>query len=486
MPFGKATNMRVKYLRGWWLVLLFPVVSLSAATGDLRLVDAVKQQNTKVVRALLEQKVEVDVPQADGATALHWAAHWDDLETADLLIRAGANLNAANDYGVTPLSLACTNRNAAMVERLLKGEANPNVALRTGETPLMTCAQTGSVDAAKALLDHGAEVNAKESWQEQTALMMAVAGRHREVVRALIERGANVQARSKDGFTPLLFAAREGDIEVGRLLLTAGANVNDAARDGGTALLVATIRGQLGFATFLLEHGADPNAAGPGYTALHFVAGSWHTELTGPNGIAAGREEQWSLMGGLPTDKKLALVKALLAHGANPNVRLVRSPPQFGYTSARFKVSMVGATPFLLAALDDNARVMRALVAGGADPTLTTKENTTPLMVASGIGRVPAERHVTERQTTEAVQLAVELGGDITAVNNAGNTALHGAAHIRFDALIQFLVDRGAIVNVKNASGLTPLMIADGSGDSDNPGIAGGSTSDLLRKLGGQ
>jgi ankyrin repeat protein len=395
-------------------------------------------------------------------------------------------VNAANDYGVTPLSLACTNRSAAMVERLLKADANPNAALKTGETPLMTCARTGNADATKALIARGAAVNAKESWQEQTALMWAVARTQRDVVRVLIELGADVQARSKNGFTPLLFAAREGDIEIGRLLLKAGANVNDAARDGSNALLVATIRGHVPFTTFLLDQGADPNAEGPGYTALHWVAGSWHTELTGPNGIAADREEEWSVMGGLPTDKKLELVKTLLAHGANPNARLVRNPPQFGFTSARFKVSMVGATPFLLAALDDNATVMRALVAGGGDPALATKENTTPLMAASGIGRVPAERHVTESGTMEAVQLALELGGDINRVNDEGNSALHGAAHIRFDALIQFLVDKGAKVNVKNARGLTPLMIAEGSGHSDNPGIVGGTTSNLLRKLGGQ
>src|SRR5262249_48218336 len=153
----------------------------------------------------------------------------DDLETADLLILAGANANAANDYGVTPLSLACTNGSSSMVNRLLKARANPNAAAWAGETAFMKCARAGNLDAVKSLLAHGAEVNAKENREEQTALMWAAAEKHPEVVRALIDHGANVNAHSKSGFTPLMFAAQQGDIDSARILLAAGAKMNEPA-----------------------------------------------------------------------------------------------------------------------------------------------------------------------------------------------------------------------------------------------------------------
>ena len=474
-------NIRRGY--GWWLVLLLSVVGVSANSTDLRLVEAVKEQDHEAVRALLKQRVDVNVPQPDGATALHWATYGDALDMAGLLIDAGADVNVANDYGVTPLSLACDNGAAAMVEVLLTAGADPNAARSTGETPLMTCARTGDVDAVNLLATHGANPNLKESWQEQTPLMWAVGERHTEVARALIEHGADVHARSKGGFTALLIAARDGDPDLVQLLLDAGADVNDTTPDGTTPLLVATVRGQTAQATFLLDRGANPNADGTGYTPLHWAAGSWHTELTGPSGIVTDRDDEWRSLNGLGTGK-LELVKALLAHGANPDVRLVKGPPQFGYASGRFRIRLAGATPFLLAAMDGNVGVMRALAAAGADPLLGTEQNTTPLMAAAGVGRVPAESHVTASGTLEAVQFALDLGGDVTRANDAGDTPLHGAAHIRSDALVQLLVDQGARVHLENVRGLTPLMVAEGAGHSDNPGLGSNSAGDLLRTLG--
>jgi ankyrin repeat protein len=482
----RRIDAAVRRLPAFCLVVVLAAVSLGAGGNDQRLVDAVRRQDKEGLQSLLAQGADVNIPQPDGATALHWATYWDDLDTTERLIRAGADANAANDYGVRPLALACANGGASLIEKLLSAQADPNAASSTGETPLMVCARTGNVDGIKALLARGAQPNLKEAWQQQTALMMAVGEGHLAAAKTLIDSGADVRAKSTNGFTPLLFAAREGTVEAARLLLEAGADINAAASDGSTPLLVATVRGHSTFASWALAHGADPNAAGPGFTPLHWVAGSWHSELTGPNGITAARDEEWVSLGGVPSREKLKLTEALLAHGADPSARLARNPPQFGFSSARFKVSMVGATPFLLAAMDGNTSLMRRLVAGGANPLLATAENTTPLMVAAGLGRVPAESPVTESDTMNAVRLALELGGDVHAVNKDGNTALHGAAHIRHDALIQFLVDRGAAVNVRNARGLTPLMVAEGSGHSDNPGIVGGSTGNLLRKLGGR
>jgi uncharacterized protein len=457
-------------------VLLLFVSSAVAAPSDRRLVEAVKNQNKETVSALLKQHVDVNVPDGDRSTPLAWAARWDDLDTASALLRAGANVNLANDFGVSPLSLACVNGSAPMVELLLKAGASVNAISGTGETPLMIASRTGNVTVVQTLLAHGAEVDAREPSRKQTALMWAVAEGHRDVAQALIEHGANVRARS-DNFTPLLFAAREGDVEAARLLLAAGSDVNETAADGSSALVVATVRGHAALAEFLLDHGADPNAGGAGYTALHWAAGTWETQMTGVYGF-----ESW--MSGVKTGKP-ELVKALLAHGANPNVRLAKNPPRFGDSQAR-GLSLIGATPFALAALAADAGIMRVLAAGGADPLLSTNDHSTPLMLAAGAGRIRGESPVTESQALEAVKLAIELGGDANAANDAGSTALHGVAYLGWDTMVQYLVDHGEKVDVKNKRGDTPVLIAEGKGlrlQGDQHVYK--STSELLIKLGG-
>jgi ankyrin repeat protein len=493
---------------------------LSAAAPDRRLVEAVKQQDVKAVQKLLRQGVDVNTPEGDGATALHWAAHWDDRGTADLLVRAGANVNAANDYGVTPLGLACTSGSLPLVERLLTAGANPNAVQSNGETPLMTGARAGHEDVVRRLLKSGADVNAAERLWQHTPLMLAAAEGHAGVVRALIEGGADVEARSAvrgpkaatygrdmvrrtGGVTPLLLAARQGEVETSRLLLSAGANVNAAAADGTTALLVASIRGHVSLAMFLLEHGADPNADGAGYAALHWAAGSWETELTGVNGIATERDAEWAGLAGVRTSK-LEFVKALLAHGANPNARLVKEPPLVGHSvrgtgercGLQTDISPVGAcaqrlieaTPFVLAASAGDASVMRVLMASGADPRLVTKDGTTPLMMAAGLDRWLAESRVTESRALEAVRVALAFGADVNAANAIGQTALHAAGFNDAVSIAQELVDHGAKINVKNKRGETPLMIAETALVSLNMvGINYRTrTGDLLRKLGAE
>ena len=476
----------VKRMLAACAVLSLTVAAVSAAQVDRRLVDAAKAQDDATVEALLGQQVDVNVAALDGATALHWATYWNASDMVGLLIDAGADLDATNDYGLTPLALACDNAAVATVTRLLAAGADPELARSTGETPLMTCARTGALDAVTALLDRGANPNAAESWHGQTALMWAAGERHAAVAGALLEHGADLHARSSAGYTALLIAARTDEPELARLLIAAGADVNDTAPDGLTPLLVATVRGHARLAIGLLEQGADANADGTGYTALHWAAGSWHTELTGRQmGIDTGSVEEWRSLNGLDTGR-LALVEALLAHGADPQARLVRTPPQFGFASRRFRLSLVGSTPFLLAAMDGNVGVMRALVAAGADPLAATDEGTTPLMVAAGLGQVPAETRVTETDALAAVRYVLGLGTEVNAVNAAGRTALHGAAHIRSDAGVQLLVDHGAQVSVADQRGITPLMVAEGGGHVLLPGLGGGSTADLLRALGGE
>ena len=472
-------------LRG--MLLFFLVASAAAAGSDLRLVDAARNKDREAVRSLLKQHIDVNAPQGDGATALLWAAHWNDLDTADLLIHAGANVNATNLYGVTPVWEACNIASEAMVEKLLKAGANPNAALEIGETPLMRCARTGSLEGVKALLARGADVNAKEARREQTALMWAVSENHTEIAKSLIEHGANVLARSKHvvlpagtkanyntfegsyegdyrpvakgGFTPLMFAAEHGHVESARLLLEVGADVNEATPEGVTALLVASANGREDLAELLLDKGANPSAAdGNGMTSLHYSV------LRGLSMIRAVSYHTYLDYLYRPDMPRLA--QALLAHGADPNARLVGGPEMAYFI---FGVNPIGATPFLLAATTNDLDIMRAMLAAGADPKIGTQEGMTPLMAAQVVdraatgtttGRADAGTKEQEARTVEAVRMIVEAGADINAANNLGQTALHFAANRGLDIIAQFLVEKGAKVDAKDKYGQTPWNIA--------------------------
>lgn len=462
---------------------LLMAAGVTALGADLRLVEAVRNQDQQQVRTLLNQRTDVNARAGDGSTALLWAAHWNDLETAGRLIRAGANANTANDFRMTPLSEACTNGNVALVDLLLKAGANPNTPIGTGVPPIMTCARSGSVDAVKRLIAGDAEVNAKEPAQNQTALMWAASQRHPSVVRTLIEAKASLQAHTKNGFTALHFAAREGDVESARLLLAAGVNINirsqpdlpqtvpDAKEEnplagrralsatiseGATPLLVATLRAQVPLALFLLEQGADPNVGDAGLTPLHWAAATWENGTANP---VYGFEEP--MAGIADRQAKLQLVRSLLSHGANPNARMTRPKPAFagGYTDA------VGATPFLLASSVDDVEMMRLLLAAGADPKLMTATNTTAVMAASALNHPVGESAVTERQAIEAVRFLLDLGLGAGGVTTFNENALFGPAYRGWNTLLELLVEKGAEVNVVSKAGVTPWLAASGYGD---------------------
>ena len=488
-----------RLVAGWmvilWLGILLSGASLFAASGDLRLVEAVKRKDKEAVRSLLEQQVDVNASEGDGATALQWAVHSNDAETADLLMRAGASVNAANDNGVTPLWLACTNGNAAMLGKLLQAGANPNVSLtRTGETVLMTCARTGDADTVKLLLDGGADPNAKENLRGQTALMWAVAEKHPDAVRALIEHGADVHASTKPrtdiydrtlgGFTPLLFAARVGDFESARILQAAGADPNESTQETGNTLVVASASHHEELAIFLLEKGADPNSADEyGMTALHHAVQKGIADLS-------AIEYRPALM---PPPNLPSLVRALLAHGADPNARIRKdytlSVAPYRHTSPP---SIVGATPYFLAAAAGDPDIMRILVERGADPLLEAGESMRPLMAAAGISRLVDFLPEEESSHLEAVKLALDLGADINETTKRGQTALHAAASAGADTIVQFLVDKGAQVNAKDELGRTPWSMAAGFYPSFGTASANTlvsirphpGTAELLLKLG--
>ena len=448
------------------VLALLSAVSLGAA-DDLRLVEAARNQRRDVVRQLLGQNVDVNVAQPDGATALHWAAHWDDAESVELLIRAGANVNAANDYGVTPLLLASLNGNASVVAALLRGRANPNLASSTGDTPLIAAAKSGSRQSVLTLLRGGAEIEAKERAVGESALTVAAAEGHGEVVQVLLEAGADVHARSLTGFTPLMSAARTGDIKTARVLLAgrswksgSGADVNEMAFDGTTALTIAVVRGHTAFAEFLLDLGADPNV-GPGYTPLHWASGAWDTTLTAGETSITAESTEWNDLGGLRGERKLRMVNALLGHGADPNARIVATPPRYGYGGGGG--NLVGATAIFLAAQAGDVALMRLLLDKGADPSLSTVQNTTLLMAAAGYGHSQGATVTTEAQALEAIALVLQLGGEARAASVTGDTALHQAAGRGAVTVAKRLLDSGANLNARNNARQSALTITEGT-----------------------
>ncbi|MDR3618016.1 MAG: ankyrin repeat domain-containing protein [Paludisphaera borealis] len=430
--------------------------------ADAPLADAAERSDRPSVRALLERRVDVNQSQVDGMTALHWAVHHDDLETAKLLVNAKADVKAANRYGVTPLSLACTNGDEAIVELLLQAGADPNTRLRGDETALMTAARTGKLGPVKALLARGADVDAKES-HGQTALMWASAEGHVEVVEALLKARADFRTPLSSGFTPLFFAVREGRTDVTRALLKAGADVNEAMQPrkasgrapsrGTSPLIMAVENGHFELAVVLLEAGADPNDQRSSFTTLHTM--TWVRKPSRGDDLAGDPAPTGS--GNLTS---LQFIEKLVEHGVDVNARLKRG------ASGRGVLSRVGATPFLLAAMTADLPLMRLLVKHGADPLLPNAQHCTPLMAAAGVGSLaPDEEAATEVESLEAVALALELGGDVNAVDDNGETAMHGAAYKNFPRVVQLLADKGAKVEIwnrKNKYGWTPLTIAEG------------------------
>jgi ankyrin repeat protein len=444
-------------------LLLFLLNAGSAlAELDAPLADAVEKGERAKVAALLQKGTDVKAAQADGMTALHWAAYHDDLATATLLVKAGADARAGNRYGVTPLSLACTNGSAEVVRLLLKAGANPNTTLRGGETALMTAARTGKVGPVKLLLGAGASVNARDR-KGQTALMWAAAEGHADVVSTLLAAGAEFKRALSSGFTPLLFAAREGRIEVVRVLLKAGADVNDAIdvkkpvprgpKAGTSALHLAVENGHFELAVALVKAGADPNDQRAGYGVLHMV--SWvrkpsrgDDEEGNPPPVGSGKLTS------------LEFVKQMVTHGADVNLRSKKGVPSRGI------LSRPGATPFLAAASTGDVPLMQTLVQLGADPALPNSQGSTPLLAAAGVGvGAPEEAAGAEPDVLEAVKLLVQLGADVNAVDKSGETAMHGAAYRNHPRVVQLLADKGARVDVwnnKNRTGLTPVVIAEG------------------------
>ena len=475
------------------IVLAGTLAAATAATAvepDLRLVAAAARQDAAAVRALIDEGVDVDARRSDGVTALLWAAHRDDVATAELLLAAGADPDSADDHGVTPLIRAAENASLALVD---------------GLTPLMVAARTGNLDIVRALLKHGAEVNAATAELGATALMWAVAAPHRPIVEALLEAGADVEVSTAKGMTPLLTAAQHGDVETARLLIAAGADVNQPGADGTFPLPFAIVDGHDDFALFLLEEGADPNTGIDGIPALAAAAGNVDTWLAGwdQRHGDARYVSRYRSRGGriyLTAGQRLPIIEALLAAGADPDGRITTSAMLMNYIGypkkgafERFACGtgdLRGATALWVAAfgaasegayrsaaaesenysVEGSADIVRVLLDAGADQSLATDDGTTPFMAASGLGRWTCRPNWTRGQRSpgaeEATRMLLEAGAEINATNEADFTALHGAAFRGLNEVVEYLVANGADIDARDYRGRTPYRLAEGSKQS--------------------
>jgi ankyrin len=482
-----------------------PVAPLApVAPVPVPLVDAVKTGDKAAAVMLIEKRVNVNAPEPDGTTALHWAAHNGDVDLVQRLIRAGANVKAVNDFGATPMSEAAVLADPALIGALLEAGANVESPNGDGQTALMIVARTSRVDTARLLLTHGANVNAVEKWRGQTALMWAAAQSQPAMVRALIAAGADVNARATvndwgrqvtaepraiyrpaGGLTPLLYAAREGCVDCIAALVDGGAEINLPDPENISPLLMAIVNMRFDAAAMLIQHGANPN----------------HIDFWGRAPLYAAVDLNTIPRGGRPdrpvldTTTALQIVERLLAAGANPNAQLKLPPPfrNVGNDRGLDGILTTGSTPLLRAAKALDAPAIRVLLAKGADVSIPNSRGITPFMAAAGLGSVDADTRGfylsedTQQRSIESLTLLLKAGADINAKDSRGLSPLHEAARWGWNDVVQFLVEHGADLTAKDSRGNTPVDSALGKAGGNSRGgqriDVHQDTADLLKKL---
>ncbi len=455
-----------------------------AVQAEPALVDAAMNGDLKAVRTLVRQTAGVNETQPDGMTALHWAVQRRDLEMTNLLLNAGADFKIANRTCAKPLYLAAVNGDAAVMARLLDAGEDANAVLTAeGETVLMLTSYTGNPAAVKLLLDRGAEANTQQ-FRGQTALMWAAAEGHAEVVKLLLDRGADAglsstastkpERRPPGGMTALLFAARQGKVEAARALLDGGADVNQAGADNTSPLLIAIVNGHYDLATMLVERGANPNIADAnGRTPLYAAV-----DL---------RNVQWSQAPApeLPQATHLAMITRLLDAGADPAVKITGQVGHRGSFDMRWS-DLKGGTAFSRAAWNGDVEIMRLLLARGADPKVVTEKGETALLLLAGAGWPLGQGYLrSEEEIAASLDLLVEeLDMDVNAATTEGITPVIGAIFKGDNFVVQYLVDHGARLDVKDAKGRDVIAWAQGiAANEGQPPRPQPETEKLVREL---
>jgi ankyrin repeat protein len=493
--------------------LVLSLLSLAPSALGATLPDAAAAGDLGAVRALLKQGHDVNAPGQDGATALHWAVRADALAVVDALLTAGADVSAKNALGVTPIYLAASNGSVPLLQRLLDAKADVNTADATGDTILMAAVRSENPEAVRLLIERGARVNDSEPGVKHTALMWAARLNQVEMLRLLLTAGASVEAATRigpkptarppgagggshgvgivrggvppqgeqqpapGGLTPLLFAARDGNLDAATLLIEAGARIDAADPNGITPLMMSITNNHLAVAQFLAEHGADVKAADwYGRTPL------WAAVEIRNLDLRSGATEN-----GVDRPAGLKLMATLIEKGADVNARVKEFPPARRYLLTLGSLEWVdftGQTPFIRAAQSGDVAALRLLLAKGADPKITTFNGTNALMAAAGVNWVIAQTYADSPDSyLEAVKLCLELGFDVNAVNAMGLAAVHGAANRGSDDIIELLAQRGARLDVPDKERRTPITWAEGVFLATNSPMAKPSTIALLKKL---
>jgi len=494
--------MRRRFAMRWLALPLLTLAGSAVAQVALpALVDAARRDDTAAALALISSGADVNQASSDGTTALHWAVHHGDVALIDRLLAAHARANVTNEYGSSAMSEAAVFGDTAVIDKLLKAGADTESPNADGQTALMIIARTSNVDAARLLIRHGANVNAVEKWRGQTALHWAAAQSQPAMVKELLRHHANanarsivneglrqvtseprVQARPRGGFTPLLYAARQGCLDCVKYLLEGGADMNLTDPDGMTPLLMAIESFHFDVGAWLVKKGADVNkwdwwGRAPLYAAVDLN--------TLPYG---GRPDHISL----DETTSLKMIELLLAAGANPNAQLKLFPPYRALGPDRGGDSLltIGTTPLLRAARAGDAAAIRLLLAHGARADLPNNADVTPLMAAAGVGTTGVDtrgKYKTQAQAIEAIDLLVAAGADVNAVNVRGQTALHGAALFGFNDVVKCLAAHHARLDAKDARGMTPIDAALGRAGGPGRGGQGGTvhadTATLLQQL---
>ena len=480
-----------------------------ALAKDAPLAVAIKSgQRSAAIDMIAKRSADVNAAEADGSTPLLWAANLNDADLAARLLKAGANPKVRNQLGSTPLGEAALNANTELIKSLLDAGADPNATGADGQTPLMIVSRTSNVAAAKLLLDKGANPNAKETQRGQTALMWAAASSQGPMMRLLLDRGAEVDAasdvdlmtplvsgepraqpRPPGGETAMLFATREGCMDCVKALVEKCAKLDLGDPEGVTPLITAVFNTHFDVAKYLIEKGANIDkwdwwGRTPLYLAVDYN--------TLPHG---GRPDQPSLDETLPID----IIRILLDKGANPNPQLKLFPPYRATGNDRGLDTMiaVGTTPLLRAAKALDAPAIKLLLEHGAIVDLPNTQGWTPMVAASGAGSVDADTRgyyttsdVHERSIA-SMELLLAHGGELNGRSGRFQQApLHGAAFWGWNKAVEYLLAKGADINLADSRGYTAVDYAMGTAGGNSRGgqrkDVHQDTADLLIAKGGK